>query len=1014
MNIAKFFIEQRITTLVLTLVMIGAGMVSYQGLSRLEDPEFTIKDALVITAYPGASAVEVEQEISDPLEIAVQKMGQVKRVVSRSERGLSTLTVTIKDKYDKFALPQVWDELRRKIGDARGELPPGAGVPLVVDDYGDVYGIFVAVYGDGYSYAEIKDVADMLRRELLLVDDVGKIDTFGERVEAIYIELRRDQMSQLGISEDVIIGELRQKNAVANAGRVKVGSEFITIEPSGGITAVDQFESILISGGARQIYLRDVANVRRGYVEPQTSLIRYDSFPAIGLGISTVSGGNVVKMGEALRKRVEELQERIPVGIEAGAVSIQSEAVATAISGFLISLIEAVAIVIVVLLLFMGLRSGILIGFVLLLTIAGTFIFMAPMQVALERISLGALIIALGMLVDNAIVVVDGVLVRMQKGQEAKQAAIDVVKQTALPLLGATVIAILAFAAIGTSDDNTGEFCRSLFQVVLISLLLSWVTAVSVTPLLCVMFLKKPAEGKAEKDPYGSKFYSVYAGLLRAAIHRKVVALALVAGIFGSSLWGFGFVEQSFFPPSTRPQFMVDLWLPQGTHIDRTTATVATVENYIEQLPGVTHVTSLVGKGGMRFLLTYAPEKTNGAYAQLLVDVENAEALDVLLPQVEQYLAENYPDLLGYASRFQLGPGSTGKIQARFSGPDRDVLRQLAEQTEAIYHADYDSKAIRTDWRQRVKLVQPELAEEQANLNGITRPDVANTILQAFQGASIGVYRENDLLLPIVMRAEEQYRSDISSMQNLQIWSPAAGAMIPLRQVVSGFESTFEDEIIQRRNRKPTITVYADPVNGLASNLFARIRDDVEALQLPPGYELEWGGEYEDSGNAQAGLIASLPMFLLAMILITIMLFNSLKQPLIIWLTVPLSLIGVTAGLVSTGQPFGFMALLGFLSLIGMLIKNAIVLIDEINLQWGEGKELLEAIVDSATSRLRPVLMAASTTALGLIPLLFDAFFVSMAVTIIFGLGFATLLTMVVVPVLYATFYKPETARAGA
>ena len=1009
MNIAQFFIEQRITTLVLTVVMIGVGMVSYQGLSRLEDPEFTIKDALVITSYPGGSAAEVEKEIADPLEIAVQKMGQVKRVISRSERGLSTLTVTMKDKYDKESLPQVWDELRRKIGDAQANLPPGAGVPIVVDDYGDVYGIFVAVYGDGYSYAELKHVVDMLRRELLLVDGVGKIDTFGERVEAVYVELKRDQMSQLGISEDIIINELRQKNAVANAGRVQVGPEFITITPTGGITAVEQFDSILISGGgAKQIYLRDVANVRRGYVEPQNNLIRYNGNESIGLGISTVSGGNVVKMGAALELRLDELRERIPIGIQAGKVSVQSEAVAVAIDSFIVSLLQAVGIVIVVLLFFMGLRSGIMIGFVLLLTIAGTFVFMAPMEVALERISLGALIIALGMLVDNAIVVVDGVLVRLQKGQDAKQAAIDVVKQTAIPLLGATVIAILAFAAIGTSNDSTGEFCRSLFQVVMISLLLSWVTAVSITPLLCVMFLKPPAADAVQEDPYGSKFYQLYKGLLGVAIHRKVITIVLVVGLFSSALYGFGFVQQSFFPPSTRPQFMVDLWLPQGTHIDRMTETVDSIEDYVKELEGVTHVTSLVGKGGMRFLLTYAPEKTNGAYAQLLIDVESPEDLNILLPEVEQYLGDTYPDLLGYASRFQLGPGSTGKIQARFSGPNREVLRNLAVQTEAIYQTDFDSKAIRNDWRQRVKLVKPTLAEEQANLNGITRIDVANTVLQAFQGATVGIYRENDLLLPIIMRAEEEYRSDIDSIQNLQIWSPAASAMIPMRQVVSGFESTFEDEIIQRRNRKPTITVYADPDKALASNLFSRIRAQVEALELPPGYELEWGGEYEDSGNAQAGLVASLPMFILIMILITVMLFNSLKQPLIIWLTVPLSLIGVTAGLLSTGQPFGFMALLGFLSLIGMLIKNAIVLIDEINLQWAEGKELLDAIVDSGQSRLRPVLMAASTTALGLIPLLFDAFFVSMAVTIIFGLGFATLLTMVVVPVLYATFYKPK------
>jgi multidrug efflux pump subunit AcrB len=1008
-NIAQFFIEQRVTTLVLTVVMIGAGMVSYQGLSRLEDPEFTIKDALVITSYPGGSAAEVEKEISDPLEIAVQNMGQVKHVVSRSERGLSTLTVTMKDQYDKFALPQVWDELRRKIGDAQANLPPGAGVPLVIDDYGDVYGIFVAIYGEGYTYAELKHVVDMLRRELLLVDDVGKVDTFGERVEAVYVELKRDQMSQLGISEAVIINELQNKNAVANAGRVKVGPEFITITPTGGITAVEQFESILITGGTNQIYLRDVANVRRGYVEPQRSLIRYDGYESIGLGISTVSGGNVVKMGIALELRLEELRERIPVGIQAGMVSVQSDAVSIAINGFIFSLLEAVGIVIVVLLFFMGLRSGILIGFVLLLTIAGTFVFMAPMEVALERISLGALIIALGMLVDNAIVVVDGVLVRLQKGQEVKQAAIDVVKQTAIPLLGATVIAILAFAAIGTSDDKTGEFCRSLYQVVMISLLLSWVTAVSITPLLCVMFLKKPEADAEQKDPYDNNLYRFYKKLLDVAIHRKVITIALVVGLFSSALYGFGFVQQSFFPPSTRPQFMVDLWLPQGTHINRMTETVNSIEDHIKDLEGVTHVTSLVGKGGMRFLLTYEPEKTNGSYAQLLVDVESPEDLDTLLPRVEQYLGDNYPDLLGYASRFQLGPGSTGKIQARFSGSDRDVLRNLAVQTQAIYQSDFDSKAIRNDWRQRVKLVKPTLAEEQANLNGITRIDVANTVLEAFQGATVGIYRENDLLLPIIMRAEEEYRSDIDSIQNLQIWSPASSAMIPLRQVVSGFESTFEDEIIQRRNRKPTITVFADPEKELASNLFSRIRPQVEALELPPGYELEWGGEYEDSGDAQAGLVASLPMFILIMILITVMLFNSLKQPLIIWLTVPLSLIGVTAGLLSTGQPFGFMALLGLLSLIGMLIKNAIVLIDEINLQWAQGKELLDAIVDSGQSRLRPVLMAASTTALGLVPLLFDAFFISMAVTIIFGLVFATLLTMVVVPVLYATFYKQPT-----
>ena len=627
MNIAQFFIERRVTTLVLTVVMIGAGIVSFNGLSRLEDPEFTIKEALVITPYIGASAVEVEEEITDRIEKAVQDMGQLKRVESKSDRGLSTVWWSSRTSTTSFGLPQVWDELRRKVGDVQRDLPPGASSSIVNDDYGDVFGIFFTVSGEGYSYAELKDVVDFLRRELLLVPDVGKIATYGERTESIHVDLSRDRMSQLGIPEDVIINELRQRNVVANAGRVKVGPEYITINPTGEITEVSQFESILISGGAsQQIYLRDVADVSRGYVEPRTNLVRYDGKTAIGVGISTVSGGNVVTMGERLIKRMDELLGQIPAGIEFGRVSIQSEAVDQAISGFIVSLIEAVVIVIVVLLFFMGLRSGLLIGFVLLVTICGSFIFMAPMEVALERISLGALIIALGMLVDNAIVVVDGVLVRLQKGEDAKQAAIEVVKQTAIPLLGATIIAILAFAAIGTSDDSTGEFCRSLFQVVLVSLLLSWVTAVSVTPLLCVMFLKPPKveEGAEVRDPYGGAVYTLYKNFIRTAIRMKVVVFGVVVALFISALMAFGYVDQTFFPPSTRLQFMLDLWLPQGTHINETSDTVESIEQYVGGLEGVTHTSSFIGQGGLRFMLTFTPEKLNSSYAQLLVDVESS------------------------------------------------------------------------------------------------------------------------------------------------------------------------------------------------------------------------------------------------------------------------------------------------------------------------------------------------------------------------------------------------------
>ncbi|NAW56354.1 MULTISPECIES: efflux RND transporter permease subunit [unclassified Vibrio] len=1008
MNLAAVAINNRIVTLVLTVVMFVSGVLSYLNMSRLEDPEFTIKEALVITSYPGASALEVEQEVSDELEQAIQQLGQLERVKSKSERGLSTITVKVKDEYDKSTLPQVWDELRRKINDAQASLPPGASQSIVMDDYGDVYSAFLVVTGKDYSYAELKRYVDTLKRELLLVKDVGKVTTFAERQEAIYVEFNRDRLSQLGIQPEVIIGQLRQKGLAVDGGRARLGRAFVTIKPTGGLQSLQDIESLLISSpvNGRQIYLRDVAAVTRDYVDPVNNEIRFNGLAGIGLGISTVSGGNVVTMGEALLSRLAELENQRPVGIQVNTVSFQSDSVQNAISGFVTSLIEATAIVIVVLLLFMGLRSGLLIGFILILTIVGSFLFLAPFGVALERVSLGALIIALGMLVDNAIVVVDGVLIRMQKGKPAKEASIDVVRESAWPLLGATLIAILAFAAIGTSNDETGEFCRSLFQVVLVSLLLSWLTAVTVTPLMCVLFFKKTPASDSNSDPYDTRFYNRYKTFLRSCIRHRYLSSASVVGLFALSMWGFTLIEQNFLPSATRPQFLVDYWLPQGTHIDETREDAKVIEKILLEQNGVETVTSSVGEGALRFLLTYQPEQPNSSYAQFIVGVSDQSVIDELLPKVEAQISAALPDGQVYASTFLLGPGSTGKIQARISGPDTDELRRIATQVEHIYRMEPNTKSVRTDWRQPVKVIKAVMAEEQADTNGITHQMVAQAIQEGFQGVVSGVYRESDLLLPIIVRSDEKSRNDIGSLSDLQIWSHSAQRMIPLRQVVTSYEVAFEDEIIHRRDRKRTITVFADPIKGNASKLFEQIRPKVEALNLPAGYTLEWGGEYEDSRKAESGLASSIPIFVIAMILITIMMFNSLRQPLVIWLCVPLALIGVTVGLLVSGETFGFMALLGFLSLVGMLIKNAIVLIEQINLELPLGRGLTTAIVDASVSRLRPVSMAALTTALGMIPLIFDNFFSSMSVTIIGGLLFATLLIMIVLPVLYALIYR--------
>jgi multidrug efflux pump subunit AcrB len=554
MNIAELSIEKKTITWVLTLLLVGVGMISFNSLSRLEDPEFTIKEAVIMTPYPGASAAEVEADVTNLIEKACQELGQLDYVESRSSRGVSIVKAIMKSKYDSTALPQVWDELRRKVTDWQRKLPPGAGPSLVNDDFGDVYGVYVALTGEGYTYRELYEYAKFLQRELLQVQDVKRIILFGAQLEAIYIEMRREKMADFGVSPQEIFNTLAAKNLPANAGNLILGQEYIPLNPTGEFTSEAAFGDLLVKGrgpGSDQlVYLRDVVDIRRGYRAPPTNLLRYDGQPAIGQAISTVSGGNVVTMGAALEKRFDSLKSQSPIGIEGHVVALQSEAVTKAINSFLINLGEAVAIVVAVLLFFMGLRSGIIIGVVLLVTIMGTFIFMKLGAITLERISLGALVIALGMLVDNAIVVTDGMRMKMKRGAAALQAAREVVGQAGVPLLGATFIAVAAFAAIGTSQDSTGEYCRSLFSVIFISLTLSWVTAVTTTPLFCATFLRTESKGEegAEKDSYGGKLFRVYKGFLTFCLRRQWLTAGIVVVLFALSLYGFGFVKNSFSP----------------------------------------------------------------------------------------------------------------------------------------------------------------------------------------------------------------------------------------------------------------------------------------------------------------------------------------------------------------------------------------------------------------------------------------------------------------------------------
>ena len=1048
MNLAEFSMKKQVITITVTLILLFVGLKSFDALSRLEDPEYTIKDAIVVTPYPGASAREVEEEVTNVVELAIQQLGQLEWIESTSSRGMSSIKLRIKDKYDKNGLPQVWDELRRKVNDVQTQLPPGAGPSFVNDDFGDVFGVLYALTGDGYSYRELYDYAKILRRELLLVKDVKKITLYGNRPEVVWVEMSRPKMAALGISQDNIFRALQAKNLPADAGRVTLGPDYIPINPTGEYKSEQEFGDLLVSppGSDRLVFLRDVADIRRGYQDPPSNIVRFNGEPAIAIGVATVVGGNVVTMGNLMRERLEELEEQMPLGMEMHVISDQSESVTEAINGFVINLLEAVAIVVVVLLFAMGLRSGLLIGFILFLTICGTFIFMKTEGVMLERISLGALIIALGMLVDNAIVVVDGMKVRIENGEDALSAGKAVVGQTAVPLLGATAVAIMAFAAIGTSQDSTGEYCRSLFTVILISLSLSWVTAVTSTPLLVgwVFKPKKKEPGAEEKDPYGGPVFRAYRKGLVAAIRARYVTIVVVVAMFGASLFGFRYVKQMFFPNSTRPQFFVEFFFPEGTHINDVESELVAAEEYLEGIDGSVSVVTMVGGGDPRFLLTYVPGKTSPSFGSIFVEVDSYTKIDPQFDEVQRDLQSMYPDAVVSVRKFLLGPGEGGKIQMRIAGPDPVVLRELAGKVKDVW-IDGGAKAVRDEWREKVKVVRPLMAEAQSRQLGIGRPQLADALKSAFEGKKTGVYREGEELLSIIARAPEEERLTVDNVQDLQIWSPVAQQMVPVRQILTGFETASEDANIMRRDRTTMIKLHCDPyASELPSELLARIKVPTEQAlgadlstyfgkkfgtdddpyaghtattipikyrdQIPikgmPGYYFSYGGENEDSAKAQASLAGSIPIFAGLMVVIVVFLFNAVRQPLIIWCTVPLSLIGVTVGLLAFKQPFGFMALLGLLSLSGMLIKNAIVLIDQIDLEIREGKDRFQAVVDSGVGRMRPVMLAAATTILGMIPLLSDAFFVAMAVTIMMGLLFATVLTLVFVPVLYAVFFR--------
>lgn len=1014
MDIAAYAIRNRLVMWLVILLSLLAGWIAYGNMPRFEDPEFTIRTAQIFTPYPGGSPEEVAREVSAPLEEALQDMAEVDEIRSVSSAGFSEISVDINfaDSPNKESLQIIWTKLRNNISDAQANLPPGAQPSRVFDDFGDVFGIYYVLTGKGYSMPELREYAKTLRQDLLSVDGVGKIDIAAEQEEVIYVEIARQNAASLGTTVNAIFQQLSTQNTVVPAGSVEVDGQRLVITPSGDIDSVEAISNLLVSSSeGRIVQLRDIATVSRGLRDPPEFLAYYDGEAALVIGIAAVSGSNIVAVERRLSDRLAQTDAQRPAGIVLHEFYNQGEVVDASVTNFVINVIIALLIVIGTLFVFMGWKSGLVIGIGLLLTISATLGTMYMADIPMHRISLGALIIALGMLVDNAIVVTDEILNGCRRGRKVTHVASDVVKRTIWPLLGGTLVGILAFAPIGLAPGETAEFTGDLFWVILISLMFSWIFAITLTPFLCSILFKTIEDQCAESgsmvgdDEADGPVMASFKAVVAQLINRRFATIGAAMGLFGVSIFGFGYVTPGFFPASTTPQMVVDYWLPEGTDIKVTDADMRKLQEYVSTLEGVEHVHTLVGRGTLRYMLTYQFESSNTAYGQLLVKLDDHERLDTLIPQVQSYINTQFTQAQGKVWRFVLGPGGGSKIEATFRGPDPEVLRDLSRQARDIFHADGGAIAIKDNWRQPVPAIEPIYSEVKGRRAGISRSDVGDALARNYSGQQVGVYREREDLIPIVSRAPEAERENVGNMGEIQVLAPS-GASVPIEQVTDGIETVWRDSRLRRIDNIWTIKAQADPAEGVAAGeLQTRVQPKVEAIALPPGYSLEWDGELGSSSEANANLARAIPFGFGAMVLVVILLFNALRQPLVIWSVVPLSLVGVTFGLLVMDVPFEFMAILGVLSLAGLLIKNAIVLVDQIDLEIEEGKPRFDALVDSAANRVRPVLLGSGTTVLGVIPLFFDAFFQSMAVVLVFGLSFATALTLVIVPVVYATVF---------
>ena len=998
-NLSEWAVSNKSIVVFLMLLCAVAGLGAYEQLGRQEDPDFSVQTMVVQVAWPGATAIDTLKQVTDRLEKKLEETPNLDYLKSYTKPGQATIFVNLKESTPKSKIDDIWYQVRKKVSDVQVTLPKGVLGPFFNDEFGDVFGIVYGITYDEFSPRQARDFAEIARAEFLRAPDVGKVEIFGDQDEKIYLDFSPQKLANLKLSLDDVLAAITQQNAVVPSGVVNTSRENVLVDVTGALLTPQSIANLNLWVNGRFYKLTDIADVRAGYADPPTKMFRVNGKPAIGIGVNMRSGGNNLTFGEGLHAAADRLLQRLPVGVELKLVSDQPEVVREAIGGFTEALIEAIVIVLIVSFLSLGVRAGLVVALSIPLVLAIVFIGMKGMDISLQRISLGALIIALGLLVDDAMITIEMMISKIEEGMEKLKAATFAYTSTAFPMLTGTLITIFGFLPIGFAANNTGQYCFSLFAVIALALVASWFVAVIFAPVIGLTVL--PSRMKAHKAEPG-RFMRAFGRVLELSMRHRWLTIAVSLLAFGTSVFGLGFVQQQFFPASNRPELLVTMSLVKNASIAATEAETQRLEKVLASDPDISRFSSYVGGGAIRFYLPLDVQLDNDFMAETVVVTKDLEARDRVQAKLGKLFADEFPDVTARISRLELGPPVGWPVQYRVSAATTEEARQYADQVANVLRSSGLVHNVNYDWAERNKELRIVVDQDRVRQAGLSSEQVAQAFNRVISGSTVTQVRDSIYLVDVVARAESGERSSMEALQNLQIATPS-GASVPLRELAT-LEYSLDEGYVWRRGRLPTITVQAQPVPGVeAASVNQRIAGTLDTLRksMPAGTFLEVGGTVEKSEQSNAALIAQVPLMIGLMLTVLMVQLGSFRQLALVISVAPLGLIGVVAALLTTGKPMGFIAILGTVALAGMIIRNSVILVHQIEHDRAEGMDPWDAVIYATQHRFRPIMLTAAAAILGMIPIMHDVFWGPMAYAIVGGLAVATVLTLVFLPALY-------------